>query len=919
MPEASGVIARHRPAVLLVLTAAFACALTACGGRGSQSDSSASPAPSATVVADAAATSPPQAASSPASATSPGAARARGAPEATPEPTPTPDPNLLSAANGAIVRSYPAALSGPERAHEGKAFSGPAPQSIVYELPGPAKLARVSATLAAKPDQGPGDSIVFAVSGSGPTSGFSDVATIASATTETEQSAALSGASGRWVRITVTNHTGSSIAYGAYGEIAPLPASAHVAGTYVFYGDPYEKGAFRGAPEDEDPWYLQVVQLADGTTVNGANCAQNKFGDSYPGKLTGRVWSWSRAGTSGQFVVNDDASMLIGNGDKMIALRTAKQPLFCKTQTVGKGGTQIAVLDSQSPADLYPITAPGDTPQYRFARIPAPLLDTQTLAGSETVIFNMLCEAEPLLAPGQTDALMAWVAQGHKLLITDSDDCKKSSYDFLPYRFETANPGATSARGNRLVLVESDPLGTTDKADAAHFFDPKPYLAENGQDIGDANTVKTSDPHWCGHLFGTNALNVNGFMQMYTHHGKGVIVYDGFDNDDGSLPEYQRLRKLELALPLDAQLPCTQQVAGDFVVEPDQEGVFTPGRTSALRFPLEVLANQGFKGTVKLTASGDVPVTLSAQSVVLAGNTAPLIATLNVAADTKPGDHSVDVIGDDGSGHTAKATIVLHGRAEGRVQVLSGKAKHAGRTVEVVLDESGSMKEKVTGVPKYLLARRILDDLVKKLPPGTDFALRVFSAHAGGAASCNDSELLVPPGPLNRSATVAKIDALTPRGETPLVKNLLLAAGDVKTKTNPTIIVVTDGEESCNGDVAHAAAKLRAMNAHLVSDIIGFDISDPKTRAAWNSVSSATGGKYFDTHSAGTLGDALAEAIKLPYDVIDQTKTVVASGVVDGEPARVPPGHYTVVIKRPKFPLQKPVTIESERTAVVSL
>jgi Ca-activated chloride channel family protein len=229
------------------------------------------------------------------------------------------------------------------------------------------------------------------------------------------------------------------------------------------------------------------------------------------------------------------------------------------------------------------------------------------------------------------------------------------------------------------------------------------------------------------------------------------------------------------------------------------------------------------------------------------------------------------------------------------------------------------MKEKVTGVSKYLLARRILDDLVKKLPDGTDFALRVFSAHAGGAASCSDSELLVPPGPLNRAATVAKIDALTPRGETPLVRNLLLAAGDVKTKPNATIVVVTDGEESCNGDVAHAAEKLRALNVHTVAHIIGFDISNPKTRAAWSSVSTKTGGKYFDTHSAGTLADALSEALKLPYDVLDRNKAKVASGVVDGEPARVPPGSYTVVIKRPKFPLQKPVTIESEKTAVVTL
>ncbi|HEY0396194.1 MAG TPA: VWA domain-containing protein [Candidatus Elarobacter sp.] len=905
-------IARHRSAVLLVL---FACAaLSACGGRGDSTSSSASPAPAAS---GAAATPEPSGAGavSPASGASPAAAGAT----STPEPTPTPDPNLLSPKNGSVIRSYPATMESVRDAQEGAAFPTPGPQAVVYELPGPAKLTRVAATLAAKADQGPADTVAFAISSSGATSGFSDIGKISSAATETEQSVPVNGQTARWVRITVTNPSGSRVAYGAFGELGPLPASAHLAGTYVFYGNPYDKGTFRSAPEDEDPWYLQAVQLAGGTTVNGANCAKNKFGDAYPGKLEGRVWTWNREGTTGHFVVNDEATMLIGDAEKTIAVRTAQQPEYCKARTKGAGATQITVLDSTSEADLYPVSAPADAPSYRFARLAAPLLDSETLAASDTVVFNMLCNAAPYFAPGQTDALLQWVAAGHKLLITDSDGCGKTRYDFLPYRFETANPGAAGARGNRLIMVESDALGTSDKTDAAHFFDPKTYVAESSQQIGDANTVRTNDPHWCGHLFGTNALNVNGFMQMYAVHGKGVIVYDGLDHDDGSLPAYQRLRKLELALPLTGPLPCSQQVAGSFVIEPNQDGVFTPGRASALRFQLEILANQGFKGTIALKTSGDVPAALSTQSAALAGGTTPFGVTLNVPADAKPGDHPVDVVGDDGSGHTAKATIVLHGRAEGRVRVISGKVKHAGRTVEVVLDESGSMKEKVTGVAKYLLARRILDDLVKKLPDGTDFALRVFSAHAGGAASCNDSELLVPPGPLNRAATVAKIDALTPRGETPLVKNLLLAAADVKAKPNPTIVVVTDGEESCNGDVAHAADKLRAMNVHLVANIVGFDIADPKTRAAWNSVSTQTGGKYFDTHSAGALGDALAEAIKLPYDVIDANKTAVASGVVDGDPARVPPGRYTVIIKRPKFPLQRPVSIESEKTATVTL
>jgi hypothetical protein len=48
-------------------------------------------------------------------------------------------------------------------------------------------------------------------------------------------------------------------------------------------------------------------------------------------------------------------------------------------------------------------------------------------------------------------ALMTWVAAGHKLIIQDSDDCTPGpDYSFIPYRFTTNNPGAQGAKGSNL-------------------------------------------------------------------------------------------------------------------------------------------------------------------------------------------------------------------------------------------------------------------------------------------------------------------------------------------------------------------------------------------------------------------------------------------------------------------------------------
>ena len=114
-------------------------------------------------------------------------------------------------------------------------------------------------------------------------------------------------------------------------------------------------------------------------------------------------------------------------------------------------------------------------------------------------------------------ALVDWVAQGHKLIIQDSDNCgenNKPDYSFLPFPFATSNPGARGA-ASALRIVESNFLASPEPASPAFFDEEDWRLKRNGNvnnDFGDSNTVIKYDPHWCGMIVGTNVIGAMGFV-----------------------------------------------------------------------------------------------------------------------------------------------------------------------------------------------------------------------------------------------------------------------------------------------------------------------------------------------------------------------------------------------------------------------
>jgi outer membrane protein OmpA-like peptidoglycan-associated protein len=653
----------------IVSALALFVVLAGCSGRG-QSTSTASPSPAGVATAEASVA--PSAA--PATEASAGAGASPG-PVAV--PTASPEPNLLSTANGTVLRSYsPAALDRMNDGNLGNAAHGigselpddaKPPFVFTFELPSVAKISQFGAALR-RADSGTQPSVTFAVSTAGADRGFTDVGTVVADSAGTSKTVS-ADTQARWVRVTANVQLFDSV--GATGTIAPPAAALDPTGFFIEESRPDKNGALVTAGTSGDDKRARFV--AAGQAVTATECTGRGLTGTFVGQFQGRTWTSVFAGNKDEnpskirAVVNDDASLIAGvtdGGTPVVFMRTTDRPAFCVPRVTGSGKYHVLVLDQDPIGTFYPADIDKPLPGYTFESIGAGMLDAGALHGKDAVIARELCKLPELLAPQQTELLLQWVAAGHKLVLgLGGGQCQNGAdFTWLPYPFTAAGPGPETTHGS-LIQVENNAFGTNDKNDAAHYVDVTAYVRNENNDLHSANVMTTTDPHWCGHFFVAKPTNLNGFAQSYAVDGRGLLIFDGFDNFDASYPPLQQIRQLELAMPVPADLPCTELVTESFVLAPSQEATFAAGSAQRVHADMQVLANQGWSGHATIKTAGDLPATVTPNAFDIAGGTQHLDLIVNVPASQKPGVYTDAVIADNGSGKTAQATLSLTGTA----------------------------------------------------------------------------------------------------------------------------------------------------------------------------------------------------------------------------------------------------------------
>jgi len=230
-------------------------------------------------------------------------------------------------------------------------------------------------------------------------------------------------------------------------------------------------------------------------------------------------------------------------------------------------------------------------------------------------------------------------------------------------------------------------------------------------------------------------------------------------------------------------------------------------------------------------------------------------------------------------------------------------AKVSSPRIELIVDASGSMREtkkRIDGKLKIDLARDVLTDLVNDLPEEAEVALRVYGhrIREGKKGDCEDTQLLIPFGKSDKADLLKQIQGIKALGTTPLAYSVAQAAKDFGEGSGEKVIVlVTDGEEECDGKLQEVVTDLRRQGMNLRFNVVGFALGDETVKEDLRGAASAGGGYFFDAQNRQGLQDALQQALAIPYDILDADGAIVASGLIDGSRLAVPQGVYTVAIR----------------------
>lgn len=243
----------------------------------------------------------------------------------------------------------------------------------------------------------------------------------------------------------------------------------------------------------------------------------------------------------------------------------------------------------------------------------------------------------------------------------------------------------------------------------------------------------------------------------------------------------------------------------------------------------------------------------------------------------------------------------------GSIEVLGAEKRSAAEdAVEFVVDVSGSMLEKMRGggtrieVAKKILAQTVAD----AVPQGASVGVRVFGRVGGEACG---TELAVPVGPT--AAVLAAIDGIEAKkyAMTPIAAALEKVADDLAAvKGQKTVVLLTDGRETCGGDPAKVLEQLEAKGLSLRVNVVGFALASKRLKKAFAELAEQGGGAFYDAADGESLAAMLTAAVRAGFTVRDADGAIVARGVVGGDAVTVPAGTYHVDVAT-----TPPMTFES--------
>ena len=180
----------------------------------------------------------------------------------------------------------------------------------------------------------------------------------------------------------------------------------------------------------------------------------------------------------------------------------------------------------------------------------------------------------------------------------------------------------------------------------------------------------------------------------------------------------------------------------------------------------------------------------------------------------------------------------------------------AGDNVMVVFDGSNSMWGQIDGTSKIEIARDVMKNLLGEWTADRKVGLMAYGHRRRG--DCSDIETLVAPGLGTRQDILDRINAITPTGKTPLSDAIEQAAKELSFTDEPaTVVLISDGLESCGRDPCALASALEKAGVGFTAHVVGFGLGGDA--ASLSCIAENTGGRYISASNAAELGQALSD------------------------------------------------------------
>ena len=191
--------------------------------------------------------------------------------------------------------------------------------------------------------------------------------------------------------------------------------------------------------------------------------------------------------------------------------------------------------------------------------------------------------------------------------------------------------------------------------------------------------------------------------------------------------------------------------------------------------------------------------------------------------------------------------------------------------VMFILDGSGSMWGMAGEQRKIDAAKEVLASIVPELPAEVRLGLTAYGHRRKG--DCRDVEILIPPGSKDRQVLLEAVTSITPKGKTPIAASLEMVVDRLRTQENETtIILISDGVETCHDDPCGLVQKLKESGIKFVLHVVGFDVDDNALKQL-KCLAEAGEGQFFVASDTASLLSALQTVNKVVEEKVKKAKT----------------------------------------------